>query len=68
MKNTIKKYNERYDNLPTLKRDIVFLIFIFGSLLAAQYFTYVEGYIWSLPIWVTFWSLLRIPYILLYRK
>lgn len=69
MKNPIKECNEWYDDLPDLKRDGFFFIFVFGSLLVSQYLTYVEGYIWGLPIWIVFWTLLRIPYILIkYRK
>ena len=68
MRNPIKQSNEWYDKLPELKRDMFFFVFIFGSLLVAQYLMYVEGYIWALPIWMIFWSVLRLPYILTQYK
>jgi hypothetical protein len=64
MRNPIKQSNQWYDNLPKLKRELFFLVFIFGSLIVAQFLQYVKGYPWALPIWVTIWSLWRIPYIL----
>jgi hypothetical protein len=68
MINPIRKSNEWYDNLPKLKRDLFFLIFIFGSLLVAQVLTYVEDKLWALPTWMIIWSLWRIPYILTQYK
>lgn len=69
MRNPITQSNEWYDNLPELKRDLFFLVFIFGSLLVAEYLMHVEGFIWAMPIWMVVWSLWRIPYILTrYRK
>ena len=65
MKKLITKPNEWYDNLSDNKRDLFFLVFVFGSLILTQYLTYVENFIWSFPIWVCFWSILRIPYFLI---
>lgn len=65
MKKLITKPNEWYDNLSENKKHLFFLVFVFGSLILAQYLTYVENFIWSLPIWVCFWSILRIPYFLI---
>ena len=64
MRNTITQSNEWYDNLPELKRDLFFLVFIFGSLLIAQFLMYVEDFIWALPIWMVVWSSWRLPYVL----
>lgn len=60
----IYKLNKWYDKLPTIKRDLIFLFFIFGSLLFVQYLTYVENNYYAFIIWVVFWSLIRLPYIL----
>ena len=68
MRNPIKQSNQWYDNLPELKRDLFFFIFIFGSLLVAQVLTYVEDKLWALPTWMIIWSLWRIPYILTQHK
>lgn len=68
MKNPITQSNKWYDNLPSLKRELFFLIFVFGSLLVAEFLMYVEGFIWAMPIWIVFWSLIRIPYVLLNYK
>ena len=65
MKKLITKPNEWYDNLSDNKRDLFFLVFVFGSLILTQYLTYVENFIGSFPIWVCFWSILRIPYFLI---
>lgn len=69
MRNPIKQSNEWYDNLPKLKRDLFFLVCVFGSLIFAEFLTYAKDCIWAFPIWVTIWTLWRIPYILIqYRK
>jgi len=62
MRNPIKQSNEWYDKLPEIKRDLFFLIFIFGSLLVAQFLMYVKDCYWSVPVWMVFWTLWRLPY------
>lgn len=64
MKNPITQSNEWYDKLPEIKRDLFFLIFIFGSLIVAQFLMYVKECVWSVPVWMVFWSFIRIPYML----
>jgi hypothetical protein len=68
MINPIIKSNEWYDNLPKLKRELFFLVFIFGSLIIAQFLTYVKDNLWVLPIWMITWTLWRVPYILIKHK
>jgi hypothetical protein len=68
MINPITQSNKWYDNLPDLKRDLFFLVFIFGSLIVAQFLMYVKDCIWSVPVWVIIWTLWRLPYILTKHK
>lgn len=63
MKRLIIKTNQWYDNLPDGKRTGFFLFFVLGSLIVAQYFTYVENFVWAFPIWafvICFW---RVGYV-----
>ena len=68
MRNPIKQSNEWYDNLPSLKRDLFFLVFVLGSLIVSQFLTYAKDCIWAFPIWATTWTLWRVPYMLIQSK
>lgn len=68
MKKIIIQSNKWYDKLSDLKKDLFFIIFIFGSLIFAQVLTYVENNLWALQTWMIIWSLWRIPYILTKHK
>jgi len=51
----IVKSNSWYDNLPELKRDLFFLVVIFGSLIVAQLLghIYKMGIPWPFIIWAS---------------
>lgn len=63
MRKLIIQSNEWYDNLPEPKRSLFFLIVIFGSLVVAEYFSIIKGFIWAFPIWAVIFSLWRLTYI-----
>ena len=68
MRKLIIKSNEWYEDLSELKRDLFFLIVIFGSLLVVQVLMYTQDNPWGFVVWATVFTTWRLSYIIIRRK
>lgn len=64
IKKAIFNSNRWYDNLPEPKRLLFFLVFIMGTFILTQYFSYTTQNFMIFPIWALIVSIWRGVYIL----